>query len=211
MKIALAIVCFILLVLVYVLVTPNQRIPIPDSITHIALIREGLLKFAEKHHGQFPEGNTSLGVFQKLVDDGDLKSGWFYFPMPGKVMAISDKLLPENVCFDFTKGVNANSPDWVPLVFSTGYSVDYETGKTIRTSRKYSVDHLTAKAIKYSPSAPDDEPLAVAYTYDVRFFLAISYHYFFFRTEATSFNIMPGKPTDADVSQYQQLTPEGHL
>ena len=32
---------------------------------------------------------------------------------------------PENVCWDLTMGIQADDPDGVPVVFGTGYRIDY--------------------------------------------------------------------------------------
>jgi len=48
--------------------------------------------------------------------------------MPGKTKATSNKLKPENVCFDVTNGVLPDDPDALPVVVSTGYKIKYIQG-----------------------------------------------------------------------------------
>ena len=81
-------------------------------------------------NGNYPDGKSSTEVFQKLVDGryvSDLSS--FYVSLiPNKAKATSAKLTPENVCFDVTGGATMNSPDALPLIYLTGYKVDYKPG-----------------------------------------------------------------------------------
>jgi hypothetical protein len=48
--------------------------------------------------------------------------------MPGKSKATSGKLKPENVCWDVTIPLDAASSDDVPVVFSSGYRINYVPG-----------------------------------------------------------------------------------
>jgi len=83
-----------------------------------------------QNNNAYPDGNSSTEVFQKLIDESYVfDPGIFYVPLPGKIKAIAgQKLKPENVCFDLTAGVAANTSDKLPLVFMTGYKVSYVPG-----------------------------------------------------------------------------------
>ena len=89
-----------------------------------------MFQYANDNDGRYPNGNNSTEVFQKLVDgnyigDPDI----FYVPFSGKTRALpGERLKPENVSFDVTDGANPNSSQGVPLVFLTGYKVDYRPG-----------------------------------------------------------------------------------
>jgi hypothetical protein len=48
--------------------------------------------------------------------------------MPGKVQPTSKTLTTANVCYDVTAGVAGDSPDAVPVVFCTGYTITYSPG-----------------------------------------------------------------------------------
>ena len=77
----------------------------------------------------YPDGKSSTEVFQKLMDQNYCSDPTlFYFPMPGKVAPKHDQkiLKPENVSWDVTAPVDSASPDTVPLLFLTGYKVQYE-------------------------------------------------------------------------------------
>ena len=88
-----------------------------------------MFAYANDHNGAYPDGATSTEVFQKLIDEKYVSDpGVFYFSMPGKTKTTSDKLTADNVCYDVTSGVASDSPDDVPLVFSTGYIVTYSAG-----------------------------------------------------------------------------------
>jgi hypothetical protein len=107
----------------------------PDSVTDLTLLSRqiglDLTAYARAHGGQFPDGQSSTEVFQKLLDGGYAnRADIFYAPLPGKVNAGRDakSLKPENVCWDVTRGVDGNSSDTVPIIFLTGYEVTYEPG-----------------------------------------------------------------------------------
>lgn len=180
---------------------------VPYSDSSAVMAREALRSYATKHEGKFPDGMSSTEVFQKLVDDGDIDASYLYFPMPGKEPATSRKLMPKNVCLDVTRGANGASPSWLPVVFSSGYRIDFKTGIATRVSPKYSVDYSARLATKYNYWFPNDEPLTVAYADgQTKMFPSTSY-YVFFRKEVSSFEIMPQRPQNANVSGYRQLTP----
>jgi GYF domain 2 len=85
--------------------------------------------YASDHNGAYPDGKTSTEVFQKLIDQTYISDpGIFYVAMPGKTKATSSALSADNVSFDVTSGVTADSSDYVPVVFCTGYRVIYEAG-----------------------------------------------------------------------------------
>ena len=48
--------------------------------------------------------------------------------MAGKTKPTSSQLTSDNVCFDVTSGIASDSPDSLPMVFSTGYIVTYKAG-----------------------------------------------------------------------------------
>jgi len=85
-----------------------------------------MFTYAGDHNGDYPTGATSTEVFQKLLDEKYITNpAAFYFLMPGKVPASSNKLTAQNVCFDVTSGVSSRSSNEVPLVFATGYNITY--------------------------------------------------------------------------------------
>ncbi len=88
-----------------------------------------MFAYANDNNGAYPEGATSTEVFQKLIDGKYVSDpAIFYIAMPGKTKAKSDKLTADNVCYDATSGVTADSPGDLPVVFSTGYTVTYGPG-----------------------------------------------------------------------------------
>jgi len=91
-----------------------------------------LFSYANDHEGTYADGKSSTEVFQKLLDQKYCKdSSIFYIPFPGKKPPVpGQKLKPENVSFDVTSGVDANSPENLPIVFMTGYKVDYAPGSS---------------------------------------------------------------------------------
>jgi len=93
-------------------------------------IGQCMFPYSTDHNGVYPDGNSSTEVFQKLIDGGYVTDpAIFYVPLPGKVKGVvGQKLKPENVCWDVTSGVDSRSSDLVPLVFLTGYRINYAAG-----------------------------------------------------------------------------------
>ena len=89
-----------------------------------------MYSYANDHSGDYPDGNSSTEVFQKLLDGGYItQPELFYLPSTGKTKPLpGQKLKPENVCFDVTSGATVDSPGSLPLVFLTGYRVTYVPG-----------------------------------------------------------------------------------
>jgi type II secretory pathway pseudopilin PulG len=123
------------------------------SMQEARVIALGMYQYSLDHNGVYPDGKTSTEVFQKLLDGNYVSSpAAFYFSMPGKVRATSKTLLPQNVCFDVTSGVTADSPGDVPLVFSTGYSVRYSAGSTARLTTLFPM-FLRGIAVAYKDNS----------------------------------------------------------
>jgi len=80
----------------------------------------------------YPDGRSSTEVFQKLLDGNYVSDpAILYVPMPGKTKCLNgSRLQLQNVCYDVTSGIQMNSPDDVPLVFLTGFRIDYRRGGT---------------------------------------------------------------------------------
>jgi type II secretory pathway pseudopilin PulG len=89
-----------------------------------------MFEYANDNNEQYPDGASSTEVFQKLMDGNYISDpSIFFVALPGKVRAESGaKLKPENVAYDVTSGVDAHSPDDLPLVFLTGFRIDYHAG-----------------------------------------------------------------------------------
>jgi type II secretory pathway pseudopilin PulG len=83
-------------------------------------------------NGSYPDGKSSTEVFQKLVDGNYISDpAILYVPMPGKTKDLAGaRLQPRNVCYDITSGIQMNSPDGLPIVFLTGFRIDYRPGGT---------------------------------------------------------------------------------
>jgi hypothetical protein len=115
------------------------------SIRQTRLIYQMLVDY-ETEHGAFPAGRTSTEIFQALVNANNLASSGktfedlagpmeqdekvhdtaiFYVDLPGKVLATSPKLNSENVCFDLTAPMSSTPVTGLPVVFVTGYKVNY--------------------------------------------------------------------------------------
>ena len=87
-----------------------------------------MFQYSLDNDGKYPHGQSSTEVFQQLIDQSYVADpSVFYFPMPGKTKPTSNKLKPENVCSDVTDGAQSGDPDNLPVVFTTGYKINYET------------------------------------------------------------------------------------
>ena len=103
---------------------------IPPDLSNITFLRGVLLDYL-KDKKVYPEGKTSTEVFQTLLNQNYISLDQIrllYYPMPGKIPGQTLILKSENVCYDTTFGISVSTPDWIPLVFSTGYAIDYKTG-----------------------------------------------------------------------------------
>jgi hypothetical protein len=113
-----------------------------------------LMAYADNHRGAFPTGRSSTEIFQKLVEENHFiasgmsrdelyrQAGYedsnihdtaiFYLKVPGKSLATSTVLKPENVCFDVTIPLGREELGACPMVFLTGYRVQYvPNGKAV--------------------------------------------------------------------------------
>src|SRR5271163_1205008 len=108
---------------------PLRQGPESARMQTARVIGLSLFSYAGDHNGKYPVGSSSTDIFQQLIDQKYVTDpGMFYFAMPGKTKATTDKLKPENVCFDVTNAVVSGDPDGLPVVFSTGYKIDYIQG-----------------------------------------------------------------------------------
>ena len=83
--------------------------------------------YAKDHHGDYPQGKSSTEVFQQLLDRGYVTDPAIFYiaGTTGKTRSASQKLKPENVCWDVTGGARSDDSADLPLVFSTGCKIDY--------------------------------------------------------------------------------------
>ena len=105
-----------------------------EAMSKSRRITEALQHYAETHDGHYPAGNSSTEIFQVLLDSHEIAYPELFWAegVPGKQRPKSSGLTPENVCFDVTVPLEAGSSSDLPLVFLTGYRVNYvSTGKAI--------------------------------------------------------------------------------
>ena len=89
-----------------------------------------MFQYANDNQGAYPDGKTSTEVFQKLIDGNYVSDPAIFYiaGMPDKIRPSSKTLTAANVCYDVTSGVTSDSPDSVPVVFCTGYTITYSPG-----------------------------------------------------------------------------------
>jgi len=157
-------------------------------------INLAMYMYAGDHNNAYPIGKSSTEVFQKLVDEEYIADITIFYveelKVPGKTKATSKVLKPENVCFDVTVPLGLNSSDFLPVIFSTGYRIDYTPGGSAVP---------LFKASEGSPSG-----ICVAYhDYSVRFQKSTE-------PDGTVTNFIPSDFNPAG-KKFQQLTPDGPL
>jgi hypothetical protein len=127
-------------------------------------IRDALEHYAKDHNGRFPSGRNSTEICQQLLDEHYVAPGVFYvYGFPGKVEADWDqRLKPENICWDVTSGLVENSPDALPVVFSTGFKIAYASDSTaVPHIMPYPRLFLTSRTVEdWWNGEPDPTPYA---------------------------------------------------
>jgi hypothetical protein len=126
----------ILMAVVWIILSPlRTSVHSPVSSVTMQKVRSiGMLlyQYANDHHGVYPTGKSSTEVFQKLIDEQYVTDPSIFWEgslhIPGKVKPTSNVLSPENVCWDVTVPVDEKSPDDLPVVFTTGYKIEYVAG-----------------------------------------------------------------------------------
>lgn len=174
-----------------------------------------LYSCAIDNNQQYPEGTSSTEVFQKLIDGGYVTDPViFYIPMPGKERPLpGQKLKPKNVCWDVTTPADFSSPEGLPLIFMTGYKVNYVPGGAATPlsmpSPQYGFERkpnwyeqmLGISTVEY----PHFDGIAVFYKMNLASFATTRN-----APDGTIPNFIPSdfKP---DGKTYRQLTPDGVL
>ena len=115
-------------------------------------------QYATDHNGQYPTGKSSTEIFQKLMDEGYVSDPSIFaggYPRLNKVALTNsnEKLKPENVGFDVTIPVDASSPGNLPLVFLTGYRINYSTGANALPLSSDIKDRIPCMAIGYKDAS----------------------------------------------------------
>ena len=158
-------------------------------------INLAMFQYGIDHEGIYPDGKSSTEVFQKLLDGKYLTDPTIFYTqalnLPGKVKASSSQLKPENVCWDVTVPVGSADSDFLPVVFSTGYRLNYVPGGSAVPATPFTRDRGVGIAVTYHGNATiyiwnDHNPDgAVSSVIDARF--------------------------RANGKQFRQLTPDGPL
>jgi hypothetical protein len=153
-----------------------------------------LFQYANDYNGLYPTGKSSTDVFQKLIDEGYVTDPSIFYDkdlnVPGKTKATSKKLKPENVCWDVTVPADANSSDSLPIVFSTGYKIEYVPN---------------GKAVPLLKPTKDWPGIAVAYRSNTACYIPNDG-----LSDGVVMNFIPGN-FDPAGKTYTQLTPDGPL
>ena len=170
------------------------------------------------YHDHYPDGKSSTEVFQKLLDGGYITDpSTFYFSMTGKTKPITGQpLKPENVCWDVTSPVDSWAPKELPLVFSTGYKVNYVPGGAavplVKPYPKYFIEDPRnwRQRLQNYPPLDDLKPgIVVWYKSAHRLFMPLTLS-ISGNSEDSIPNFVPAD-FDAKGKTYRQLTPDGPL
>jgi hypothetical protein len=148
-----------------------------------------LYQYSLDNNGKYPDGASSTEVFQKLMDGKYVTDPTIFYL--SKSRPPSDRLRPEYVSWDVTMPIDKNSPDGVPVVFSTGYRVEYKPG---------------GRAVPLADkSRYNDDGIAVSYHSNSAAFLKKST-----QPDGSILNFIPAD-TNLGTTHYIQLTPDGPL
>lgn len=191
---------------------PSENVAMQNARS-IALL---MFQYSIDHDGQYPQGKNTAEAFQKLIDEKyTTDPAIFYMPLPGKTKALpGQRLKPENVSWDITADVGPNDPASLPLVFLTGYKVDYApNGAAVPLIKPHPVygDNSTQAFLDWWNGA-----------YQMKKFTGIAVCYkgnnakfAYLDTSPNPDGIIPNfVPSDFVIPQgktYHQLTPDGPL
>jgi hypothetical protein len=211
-----------ILVLIGLLVVLGFWILEPMNSAHLrspqaALLQQGrqigLAMFAcstdnTDHGNAYPDGASSTEVFQKLLDENYVTDpAIFYIPMPGKVKPVAGhKLKPENVSFDLTAGVVPGDSDGLPLVFSTGYRLNYSPGASaVPILAPFPQYLITRHSFMFMEGPPTAASPGIALMYKGNNAVWVQAP-----AMGAVLNVVPST-FDAKGKTYRQLTPDGVL
>jgi len=166
------------------------------------MIGLAMFSYSNDNDGNYPDGQSSTEVFQKLVDGGYISDfAYFYLPLPGKIKPVAgQKLKPENICWDMTSGVDKSSPEELPVVFITGYKINYTPGGTAVALPRHDTGWFGWLESRYF----ETPGIAVCYKNNTAMF----------KVEAGGQGLIQKFVSPAfyaDGKTYRQLTPEGPL
>jgi hypothetical protein len=217
-------VALVILILLWIILFSGQgrggcRVPESAAMQATRTVALAMFQYSVDHKA-YLDGKSSTEVFQKLLDGKYISDpAIFYFPMPGKTKAPpGSRLQPKNVSYDVTSGIQINSPDSLPIVFLTGFQIDYRRGgAAISLTRPFpsfqSLPSTWLQSLAGTPREPISD-LPVAYKNN-NAYCRSSYH----TDQPTQYTpdgygIVPNvTPPDFDANGqiYRQLTPEGML
>jgi hypothetical protein len=176
-------------------------------------IGTAMYRYSIDHHGQYPTGKNSTEVFQKLIDEHYVSDPAIFYSFgianDNKTRATSNTLKPENVCFDITVPVTDDSPNGLPLIFVSGFTISYKKGSSA-FAPFYSNGHIGGMAAFYK----NDQPLSVLSMFGSNRSKTIYQKAVFEKRGADVVRCIPNFiPLDfkPDGRDYQQLTPDGLL
>jgi hypothetical protein len=170
---------------------PSEPTPAPMQTSRTLVL--AMFQYAQDNGGRYPTGKSSTDVFQQLLDGNYISDpSIFYLEMTGKVKAQSKQLAPENVAYDVTTPVDDSTPDQVPVVFATGYRIEYKPG---------------GSAI---PRADSVRPESCKNGIPVCYHSNVGYDKVSTQPDGTVTNFIPAN-AQIGPGPYTQLTPEGPL
>jgi hypothetical protein len=110
----------------------QRLVPLNSAMQRSREIGLALSAYARDNAYVYPTGASSTEIFQKLLDGHYVSDPTLFFDprlkIPGKIPATSNKLKSENVCWDVTVPLDPTSSDEVPIVFETGFRIEYKAG-----------------------------------------------------------------------------------
>lgn len=169
-----------------------------------------MFQYSTDHDGKYPDGKSSTEVFQKLIDGKYISDPTiFYIPLPGKTEPVFEqKLKSENVCWDVTCCLGPSDSDYLPVVFMTGYKVNYVPGGSAVAIILNPYPHYDRCWIDWWNGYEVARPgIAVCYKSNSAMFMELNLSK---NPDGTIPNFVPPQ-FDPQGKTYRQLTPDGPL
>jgi hypothetical protein len=183
-----------------------RKAPESDAMQRSRTIALAMFQYSIDN-GACPTGKSSTEAFQKLLDGNYVTDpALFCMPLHGKYPAKQgEKLKPENVAFDITADVTDSAPDGLPLVFLTGYRIEYKPdGRAIPLGPPLQLRFERTWEEWWRGDSLPALGIAVAFKSNETVFLRVDP-----KTDLVLHLIDP--KTDFAGKTYRQLTPEGEL
>jgi len=160
--------------------------------------------YAVDHGGHYPDGHSSTEIFQKLMDEKYVTdSSIFYRVIPGEISPNTPQLKAADICWDLTLVPIDPAGPRIPLVYTTGFKIDFKPRGSATSLKPFSPSFNLAFAHWWDSAKNPTEHITMAYSDNSSTNVPLT-------REGTAPNIIPAD-FDPKGKTYHQLTPDGEL